>query len=236
MFCASNPQEFLIRRSRSILITIFVILFFAFNLTSTKADTLDVISVDATFAAGTANQVTNPTPDFYLTGSFTLDSSATSATITSFDMVLTPVGGAPYDFSSGTGIALLCSYCGTPQSPFFWRFYFSDSNAAISLPTIYTNLPLATGETYYLGAGATTYSDGRFVYPWGQASASASFGGSTGWTYGEDLGDVLTSGFVYVDSSNAVPEPSEFTLLVVGIVTLLGLCYWRHRNLLATSH
>jgi hypothetical protein len=199
---------------------VLVSFYFLLNTTIAKADTLFDISVKATFAVGAANQVINPTPNFYLTGDFTLDSATTSAAITSFDMVLTPVGSNAYALSSGTGSAQ--AYCVNCAGFGSWGFSFSDSNASISLPTIYYHLPLAPGGTYYLGAGSTTYPDGRFVLPWGTASAGASFGGKTGWTYGVDLGDVLTSGYIKVNAAHAVPEPPAFIMLLVGVGILLS--------------
>jgi hypothetical protein len=200
---------------------VLVSFYFLLNTTIAKADTVFNISVEATFAKGTTNQVINPTPNFSLTGDFTLDSATTSAAITSFDMVLTPVGSNAYALSSGTGSAQ--AYCFNCAGFGYWQFLFSDSNASIRLPTIYPGLPLAPGGTYYLGAGGTTYPDGRFVLPWCCYSASASFGGSTGYTYGEDLGDVLTSGFIHVNAAHAVPEPPAFIMLLVGVGILLGV-------------
>jgi PEP-CTERM motif len=226
------------RNVRDTASVVLVFFYFLLNATTAKADNVFDISVIATFAPGTTNQVINPTPDFYLTGEFTLDDTTTpgclpctsqSATITSFNMVLTPVGGSPYEFSSATGSAqALCANCFFPSFE-FWRFSFSDSSASIGLPTIDSNpsRPLAPGGTYYLGAGFTTYPDGRIVYPWGEASAGASFGGVTGVTYGEDLGDILTSGFIYVNSVQAVPEPSTLSTLLVGVGMLLGVCLLR---------
>jgi hypothetical protein len=119
-------------------------------------------------------------------------------------MALTPVGSNAYEFSSKTGSAQARYSALTGD----WSFLFSDSNASTYFPTI--NIypqSLALGGTYYLGAGATTYPDGRFVLPWGNASAAASFGGITGYTYGMDLGDVLTSGYIHVNATHGFPSP-----------------------------
>jgi hypothetical protein len=221
--------------ARSAATVALVTLYLLLTTTIAKADTIFDISVKATFAEGTANQVINPTPNFYLTGHFTLDDTTTPdclpfgcnqlATITSFHMVLTPVGSNAYAFSSETGSAqAFCINCYSAMRE-FWEFSFSDSNASIGLPTIdYTpSQPLAPGGTYYLGSGSTYYPDGSFVLPWGLASAGASFGGTTGWTYGAEMSDVLTSGYIHVDAAHAVPEPPEFSMLLVGLGVLLGV-------------
>jgi hypothetical protein len=214
-------------------------LYFLLNTTIARADTVFNISVSATFAEGTSDQVIDPTPAFYLTGDFTLDDTTTpdcpgcsfqSATITSFNMVLTTAGGSPYEFSSQTGVAgAICIQCFFPMFE-YWKFSFSDSNASIVLPTLNYNpsRPLAPGGTYYLGAGATTYPDGRIVEPLGEASASASFGGITDYTYGVELGDVLTSGSIHVNAAHAVPEPPAFNMLPLCVASR-RCCLASHR-------
>lgn len=215
--------------------TVALVALYLLNTPKAKADNIVDISVNASFALGSASQVVDPTPNFDLTGNFVLDDTTTpnanpncdtctqSATITSFDMILTPVGGSSYEFSSQTGSAqALCLNCFTPGFE-FWGFSFSDSNAVLNLPTInFAPSQFWTlGQTYYLGSGFTSYPDGHAVGPWGFNSGDASFGGITGWTFGVSVGDVLTSGYVKVDGVQAVPEPTAFTMLLVGFAYFL---------------
>lgn len=204
------------------LVTFYLLL----NTTIVKADTVYHISTQATFSLGNGQVAYNTTPVFTLTGNFTLDSppprmgwATTAGTITSFDMVLTPVGGSPYAFSSGTGNAqATCNYC---TGLGWWDFDFSNANVSIYLPTTWYYMPLTTG-TYYLGASVTVYPNGDYWGPWDPVSASASFGGVTGYTYVDDLTGFPT-GYIHVD---AVPEPPTFILLLVGVGLLLGVRRW----------
>jgi hypothetical protein len=188
-----------------------------------KADSNETLSVTASFASSDVN----PTPDLYLTGAFTFDT--TTDTVTAFNMGLLGPLGAVYEFSSGTGGAssYLCESfapCGLGGS----IVTFSDSTAQVSLDLVGSSLTQSVGQIFEMcPQDATYYGTTRYQSIPCLENSGAAFDGVSGSVYNlpnttgqEDFG--IPSGSATVI---ATPEPPALPMLLVGVLGLWGIAF-----------
>lgn len=171
-------------------------------------------------------------PSLFVTGQFTLDEN--TDTISSWNMTFLGPLGATYQLSAQNGggaisCAFYTSSCGYPT------FSFYNSNAYLGLNGLFSGqappLSLYAGETLELCPEKYTIYPGNvpaFSPPCDRTSG-AFFNNQTYAIY-ELPNDVSSSGVLTVTSVVSTPEPSESTILLLGITIIFGCTIFKKRK------